>query len=140
MLSPLTPIVPSQETVAFASNLLRNLGRYVLLDTSSQQHLQMDAAFVVLMQQLLADLAAGRVVEITTHNRELSTFEAADLLGVSRQYLTKLLKDGKIPHRMVGSHHRVAIADLVEYKRGMDATTDTALSQLTRLSQDYGLY
>jgi hypothetical protein len=41
---------------------------------------------------------------------------------------------------MVGTHRRVAIADLVDCKRGMDATAGMALSELTRLSQDYGLY
>jgi len=48
---------------------------------------------------------------------ELSTTEAADLLGVSRTTLVGLLKDGHIPHRTVGTHRRVPRAALLEFRK-----------------------
>jgi len=70
---------------------------------------------------------------------ELTTTEAADLLNVSRPHLVKLLKQGKIPHHKVGSHHRVYRRDVLSYKEGQRKTAEDALQALTDQAQELGM-
>ena len=60
----------------------------------------------------------------------LTTTEAADVLGVSRPYLTRLLKAGRIPYRKKGNRHLVPVGALREFK----ACRDSQLDQLDRLA------
>ena len=66
--------------------------------------------------------------------------QAADLLDVSRPYLVKLLDDGAIPYRMIGRRRQIAVDDLLSYKRADDAKRRQAADDLTRLSEELGLY
>ncbi|MFO7777582.1 MAG: helix-turn-helix domain-containing protein [Nitriliruptoraceae bacterium] len=60
----------------------------------------------------------------------LTTTEAADFLGVSRPYLTRLLKAGRIAYRRKGNRHLVPAGALREFK----AQRDRQLTQLNRLA------
>jgi excisionase family DNA binding protein len=50
----------------------------------------------------------------------LTTTEAADFLGVSRPYLTRLLKTGKLPYRKKGNRHLVPATALARFKEERD--------------------
>lgn len=89
--------------------------------------------------QLLSDVARGRTVTVAPAGEELTTQEAADLLNVSRPHLVKLLENGKIPYRNVGSHRRVRRADVLAYKEAMRVQAEDALQELTDQAQELGL-
>ena len=85
-------------------------------------------------------LLAGKHVRVIEDNESMTTQEAADLLNVSRPHLVKLLETGKIPQLpKVGRHRRVARAAVLKYKRTRDAQRESALKELTALSQRHGL-
>jgi excisionase family DNA binding protein len=63
-----------------------------------------------------AALAEGRPVTLSCHEQVLSTQEAADLLGVSRPTLVRLLDAGVIPFDQPRRHRRVQLADLLAYQ------------------------
>lgn len=93
-----------------------------------------------LLAQILEGLAAGDHVTVVRTPAELSTFGAAKLLGMSRPTLIKLLDEGRIPHRMVGSHRRIRTADLLAYQAAELAARRAALDELVALSEELGLY
>ena len=49
--------------------------------------------------------------------KELSTGEIASLLGVSRQYVVRLIDDGRLPCRRVGNRRRVRSDEALRYLR-----------------------
>jgi excisionase family DNA binding protein len=64
-----------------------------------------------------AALSEGRPVTLSCHEPVLSTQEAADLLGVSRPTLVRLLDQGVIPYDQPRRHRRVQLADLLAYQQ-----------------------
>ncbi|MGF1525332.1 MAG: helix-turn-helix domain-containing protein [Candidatus Competibacterales bacterium] len=87
--------------------------------------------------EVLGHVAEGNMVTIVPTGALLTTQQAADLLNVSRPYLTKLLTNGAIPFTQVGSHRRVKLDDLMTYKEERDANQLRVLDKLARLGQEF---
>ena len=73
--------------------------------------------------QLLSDLAAGSV-HLVADDRDLTTQEAADLLGLSRTFIVRLIDSGKLSAHMAGTHRRVRSGDALRYLRERDRRLD----------------
>jgi 3,4-dihydroxy 2-butanone 4-phosphate synthase / GTP cyclohydrolase II len=71
-----------------------------------------------LLLEMLQQMARGNVVAITPIKAELTTQEAAQILGISRPHLVKLLEGGALPFRMVGKHRRVRLEDVTAFRNG----------------------
>ena len=90
--------------------------------------------------KLTADLKKGQSVAIVQNDAPVTTVEGARMLGVSRQFLIKLIDSGEIPHYMVGTHRRIYVRDLLAYKAKRDAHRRCVLDELTRAEAADGLY
>ncbi|MBX2798154.1 MAG: helix-turn-helix domain-containing protein [Myxococcales bacterium] len=84
----------------------------------------------------LEHLAQGHAVTVTPYNAEVTPRQAAELLGVSRPYVMKLLHQGTLAHRRVGAHHRIPLEDVVGHRAMMQNATANALDAMARLDQD----
>ncbi|MFB3923902.1 MAG: excisionase family DNA-binding protein [Terriglobia bacterium] len=89
---------------------------------------------------LLADLKAGYSVTILQGKAELTTVDAGKLLGMSRQFLIKLLDKGEIPFHMVGTHRRLYARHVLAYKAKRDTVRRKALDDLARDEYQEGRY
>ena len=93
----------------------------------------------LLLIEILEQMAQGKSVHLLPGDSELTTQQAADILNVSRPYVVKLLEEGKIPFKKTGSHRRVRLADLMNYKKQFDDKRRKHLDNLTRISQELNL-
>ena len=72
-------------------------------------------------------------------HKEITTQEAADILGVSRPYIVKLLEQGDIPYRKLKRHRRIRFEDLMIYKERSDREMERALDELAAEAQELGM-
>lgn len=83
-----------------------------------------DGSTVSLPPRLSAFLAStieriseGGAVTMTTLPEVLTTTTAADVLGVSRPTLMKIIANGELPATKVGTHTRITSADVLALRR-----------------------
>jgi len=95
---------------------------------------------VEVMMAIVQHLRAGHGVSVAALHAELTTVEAAELLNVSRPHLIKLLDNGAVAFRMVGTHRRVRLVDVLAYRDREDAEAPAALDELTVQAEELGLY
>jgi excisionase family DNA binding protein len=85
-------------------------------------------------------LSQGLAITIAPHQMILSTTEAADILGVSRPTLVRLLEAGEIPFQQPGRHRRVRLADVLAYHERAGRRRSAGLDQMVADAEDAGLY
>jgi len=92
-----------------------------------------------LLFYILNNMAEGRSISLVPSDSEISTQQAADMLNVSRPHIVKLLEEGTIPHKKVGSHRRILLEDIVEYDKRLKEEREASLKYLAEQAQNLGL-
>lgn len=85
-------------------------------------------------------LASGEPVLVIPASEELTTGEAAEIIGCSRQYLVRLLDQGRIPYRREGTHRRLLLRDVIRYREKARREQEAAMRDLIRQSEELGAY
>lgn len=115
-------------------------GARVVVNLPGQPPLAVSPVLIELLKASLKEFGAGHGVTLLTSKRELSTAEAAELLSISRPHLVQtLLADGTLPHRLVGTHRRLALTDVLRYQAERERQ-HALLDEITAEEQAAGLY
>lgn len=93
-----------------------------------------------ILLQVVTAMKAGLAVTVAPHNSTLSTQEAADLLGVARTTLIRLLDSGAIPYDKPSRHRKIKLVDLLEYRKRQHSQVEQALADMVADSERLGLY
>ena len=101
--------------------------RYFLSCADSGQHVEIPAEVHRVLRQVVEAMRQGLAVTVVPQTMVLTTQQAADLLGVSRPTLIKLLGDGQIPYERIGTHRRIQLRDLLTYRKERRAAQYAAL-------------
>lgn len=92
------------------------------------------------LTRVVEALSHGYAVTIAPQHTTLTTQQAADLLGISRPTLTKLLDEGKIPFDRPNSHRRIKLTDVLAFQQHRRTERRRLLREMTEDSIDMGLY
>lgn len=101
--------------------------RYFLMGSAPDDRVELPFEVYRVLQKVVDALQQGLAVTVAPLTQSLTTQQAADLLGVSRPTVIKLLDEGKIPFERVGTHRRVLLRDLLEYREQRRAEQYAAL-------------
>ncbi len=71
---------------------------------------------------------------------EMTVTQAADFLDVSREFILKLIRRGELPCHRAGKRRRIPSAALLEQNEKMYQQAKKAAEEITRISQELGLY
>ena len=138
------PIKPTRDESAKLAKVRKVL---TLLGKSSPaligpdgERLDLPDSLLRVLREAVEALATGGAVQIIPIHSELTTQQAAQLLNVSRQYLVRLLDQGDLPYHKVGTHRRIRLDDVLNYRLMRDTERRARLDRLTQMSQELGLY
>lgn len=92
-----------------------------------------------LLDTILEANANGHAMTVVPAHEELTPNQAAELLGVSRPYLVKLLDEGAIPFRRVGAHRRIRAEALSRYQQAEEERQLQTLAALQAQAQELNM-
>ena len=92
-----------------------------------------------LVSHLVDARARGQQIVVTHGNAEVTPAEAAALLAMSRPQVRKLMDQGKLDFRMVGTHHRIRVASIQAFLDTERPRRRAALAELAELQNELGL-
>lgn len=83
---------------------------------------ELTAQLHAILSQVVLALSQGQAISILTRDQEVSTQEAADILGLSRPTVVKLINEGELPAYVPGSVRRkLRLADVLAYREDLRA-------------------
>jgi len=132
---------PSEDVVKAADEALHELKSeetqvFLLV---GEKKLQLDPYIAKLLVEVFEQLSEGKPVSILPHNAEMTTRQAASILNVSRPYVSKLLKQGKMDFEMRGTHRRIRLEEVMRYKQDQAVRRRDALARMTEIAEDLNL-
>ncbi|GAB6091390.1 excisionase family DNA-binding protein [Spirochaeta dissipatitropha] len=137
-------IEPAPDEISVAKESSRKLARYQsetlnIQITGTMESVELPRSAVRLLVDLLSNMGQGNAVTLIPVHAELTTQQAADLLGVSRPHLISLLENGDIPYHKVGTHRRVYCRDALQYREQNHQKREEALASLAEQAQKLGM-
>ena len=91
-----------------------------------------------LLVQVIERTAEGGATQIQMLPDELTTTVAAEMLGLSRPTLMRLVDAKELPSKKVGTHTRLRTADVIEFKKIRAAARRQAFDDLRALEDELG--
>ena len=90
--------------------------RYLLAGAAPGESVELPANVYLVLRQVVEAMRCGLAVTVAPQTQTLTTQQAADLLGISRPTLIRLLNEGRIPFERAGSHRRLLLRNVLSYR------------------------
>lgn len=89
---------------------------YLLTGPDLGDQVEIPAEVYRVLRQVTEAMNLGLAVTVVPQSQTLTTQQAAELLGVSRPTLIRLLETERIPYERIGTHRRVLLRDVLAYR------------------------
>lgn len=122
-------------------SLDRSRAATITLEAEDGSHpaVEIPPATLRLIATVLGMLSEGKDVVLQRRNREMTTVQAANYLGVSRQFVVNEIQAGRLVCKMVGTHRRIALDELRRYDAQMRQSQEEALKRMADNAAELGL-
>jgi excisionase family DNA binding protein len=125
------PVVEPNEAQLSAVDLILNRGTEITI-IQAKSSVKVNGSTLAVLRQFVAALRAGPVSLLIDEDQdtEITSQEAADLLNVSRPYVVKLAREGRLAHKLVGNRHRFLLSDVQAFRRVQRRVSEQALAAI----------
>ncbi|MBF6358298.1 helix-turn-helix domain-containing protein [Nocardia higoensis] len=89
---------------------------YALVGIDEHDRIELPAEVHQALKQIVASLMAGKAVTVAPHSMTLTSQQAADLLGISRPTVIRLIDKQELPAERVSTRHRLRLDDVLTYR------------------------
>jgi excisionase family DNA binding protein len=90
-----------------------------------------------ILKQVVAALSKGQSISILTRDQEITTQQAAEILGVSRPTVVRLIEDGELPAHVPGAERRkLLLADVLAYREQLRARRNRFITESSSAYDD----
>ena len=80
-------------------------------------HIPLPDEVSAILTQVVAAMRAGKAITVTPQSQSLTTQQAADLLGMSRPTLVKLIDSGDLPCTRTSNRRMLLLDDVLAYRK-----------------------
>lgn len=89
---------------------------YALVGIGEHDRIELPRSVHQALTKVVAALHAGKAVTIAPQTMKLTTQQTADLLGVSRPTVVRLITDGTLPAERIGNRRRLLLDNVLAYR------------------------
>jgi len=125
--------------IAELSAALDKTGQTPMLVGPDSAKIELPVELYELLRGIVGQLKIGNGVAVLPLHAELTTAETAQFLNVSRPHVVKLLEQGALAFTMAGTHRRVRLVDLVDYRESLDVKRQAALAEIQEMGDEDGM-
>lgn len=136
---PALPQEAEQQQAAKVYRMLIHSGSACLIGPDNSK-LELPPSVYKILVQVVENMQEGKPIAVVPFMEEMSTQAAADMLGVSRQFLVKELEAKKIPFHRAGSHRRIYLKDILEYKNHRQINRAGSIDRMAKAAEAAGIY
>jgi len=135
-------VLPPAEPIGELSARLVRMGAAprTTLSGPNGEHLELPAEVFEVLRNIVEAMAGGQAVTSAPGQQRLTTQEAAEVLGISRPTLVKLLESGEIPFERPGRHRRVKLVDVLTYRERRSTQRRDSLDRMVEIADQSGMY
>jgi excisionase family DNA binding protein len=134
----LTLLPPKQEVSQLA--LVPTTRRTPILIDADGKETELPEEMLDLLSFVIKAWKHGHGITVTVQSQLVTTQEAADLIGCSRQHVVSLMNSGALPGRKIGTHRRIKLEDVLSFIHDEDKRRDKAMDELVTLTEEIGGY
>ena len=128
-----------KQQVAKVYRMLIHYGTACLVGPDNSK-LEIPPSIYSVLVKVVENMQEGKAIALLPLMEGVSTQAAADMLGVSRQFLVKELEAGKIPFHRAGSHRRIYLKDVLDYRKQREMNRAASIDRMLQSSEDAGTY
>jgi excisionase family DNA binding protein len=122
------------------SEILHGHGQALLIAKGGESAVEIPETIHELLLQILDLMRQGKAISIIPVTQDLTTQQAAEVIGVSRPFFVKLIEAGALPFHLAGTHRRVYLRDLLAYKERRDSDRHAAIERMADHAEQAGIY
>ncbi|MDP4013102.1 MAG: excisionase family DNA-binding protein [Candidatus Nanopelagicales bacterium] len=103
---------------------------FYLTGSGEHDRVELTKQLHAILKQVVQALSHGQSVSILTRDQEISTQQAAEILGLSRPTVVRLISEGELAAHVPGTVRRkLRLADVLAYREGLRARRNRFIAE-----------